>query len=46
MNNQYEIKKINLGPCTFASIRFSFFNPEMKYGKCGFFFNGSNQYRF
>ncbi len=30
------------GLCTFASIHFSFFNPEIKYGKRGFFFNGSN----
>ncbi len=40
---EIEIYRVNVpGPCTFAFIHFSFFNPEMKYGKCSFFFNGSN----
>ncbi len=32
----------HFGPCTFAAIYFSFFNPEMKYRKRSLFFNGSN----
>ncbi len=33
---------VYFGPCNFAFIYFSFFNPEMKYRKCCLFFNGSN----